>query len=916
MALNNIQVFLPLILNYKESNTVTSATLYFPHRINSTSMSNISPQYNPASVESKWYDHWIEKNYFHSEPDEREPYSIVIPPPNVTGVLHMGHMLNNTIQDILIRKARLEGKNACWVPGTDHASIATEAKVVKMLREKGIKKSDLTREEFLEHAFAWKEEYGGIILKQLRKLGASCDWERTSFTMDEPRSEHVTKAFVDLYNSGKLYRGLRMINWDPEAQTVLSNEEVLYEDETTQLCHVKYMVEGSDEFVIIATTRPETIMADAAVAVHPDDERYAHLKGKNVIVPIVNRVVPIIFDDYVDIEFGTGALKITPAHDPNDYEIGKKHGLEVIDLLNDNGTLNENAQVHIGVDREVARKLIRKDLKASGDLIKAENYNHSVGRSERTKAVVEPKLSLQWYVDMPGLAKPALDAVMTDEVEFFPKNQKNTYSHWMTNIRDWCISRQLWWGHRIPAWYYGEDVFVASTAEEALEQARTKTGNADLQLTDLRQDEDALDTWFSSWLWPISVFDGWRNQEELDYYYPTSVLVTGWDIIFLWVARMVMAGYEWEGKRPFDHVYFTGMVRDQKRRKMSKSLGNSPDALGLIEEFGADGVRFGMLSSSPAGGDLLFDDKLCMQGRNFSNKLWNALRLIDGWEEDKSKKANDIALLAAKWIDQKLNAVLLEIEQNFKEYRLSEALTTLYSFVWNDYCSWYLEMIKPPYGQKISPEVKLGAKEVFSKICTVLHPFMPFITEEIWHVLKERAEGEDCVVSTYPTPVSPDVDFLKSIEQSKDIISNVRDIRNKNGIKMREALELYAIESDRMKTLLSSEGIKAMVEKLAVLKSINITADDKIAGASFISGTESFIVGLDQEIDVAAELEAAETELARQKGFVMGIGKKLSNERFVNNAPEQVVAMERKKQADGEERIRILTEEIDRLKGM
>ena len=879
-------------------------------------MSDISPRFNPAEIETKWYDHWMEKNYFHSEPDEREAYSIVIPPPNVTGVLHMGHMLNNTIQDILIRKARLEGKNACWVPGTDHASIATEAKVVKMLREKGIKKSDLTREEFLEHAFAWKEEYGGIILKQLRKLGASCDWERTSFTMDEPRSEHVIKAFVDLYNRGKLYRGLRMVNWDPEAQTVLSNEEVLYEDEVTQLCHVKYMVEGSDEYIVIATTRPETIMADAAVAVHPDDERYAHLKGKKVIVPIVNRAVPIIYDDYVDMEFGTGALKITPAHDPNDYEIGKKHGLEVIDLLNDDGTLNENAQVHVGTDREVARKLVRKDLKASGDLVKAENYNHSVGRSERTRSVVEPKLSLQWYVDMPGIAKPALDAVMTDEVEFFPKNQKNTYSHWMTNIRDWCISRQLWWGHRIPAWYHGEEVYVAATAEEALSQAKEKTGNTALTLADLKQDEDALDTWFSSWLWPISVFDGWRNKEELDYYYPTSVLVTGWDIIFLWVARMVMAGYEWEGKRPFDHVYFTGMVRDQKRRKMSKSLGNSPDALGLIEQFGADGVRFGMLSSSPAGGDLLFDDKLCEQGRNFSNKLWNAMRLVDGWEEDSNKAPNAVDELAASWLVNKFDQVLTDIEQNFKEYRLSEALTTLYSFVWNDYCSWYLEMIKPPYGEKVSPAVKTQAKEFMSKICTVLHPFMPFITEEMWHILKDRADGEDCVVSTYPTAGKADAALIKTVEQAKDIISNIRDIRNKNGIKMKEELHLHAIDSDRMQALMGTAGMKAMLTKLAILKDIEITADDKISGASFISGTESFIVGLNQEIDVAAELEAAQTELDRQRGFVAGIGKKLSNERFVNNAPEQVVAMERKKMADGEERIRILTEEIARLRSL
>ncbi len=875
---------------------------------------SISSRYNPTEIEGKWYEHWLEKDYFHSEPDDREPYSIVIPPPNITGVLHMGHMLNITIQDILIRKARLEGKNACWVPGTDHASIATEAKVVKMLREKGIKKSDLTRDEFLEHAFKWKDEYGGIILNQLKKLGASCDWERTAFTMDEVRSEHVIKAFVDLYNKGKLYRGLRMVNWDPEAQTVLSNEEVIHEDEMSQLYFVKYQVEGTEEFLTIATTRPETIMADTAVAVNPSDERFAHLKGKNIIVPIVNRVVPIIFDDYVDVEFGTGALKVTPAHDVNDYEIGKRHDLEVIDLLNDDGTLNENAQVHIGVDREKARKLIKKDLKELGVLVKTENYNHSVGRSERTKAVVEPKLSLQWYVDMPDIAKPALDAVMSDEVEFFPKNQKNTYKHWMNNIRDWCISRQLWWGHRIPAWYLGEDVFVAYTAEEALTQAQEKTGNSELTIDDMRHDEDVLDTWFSSWLWPIAVFNGWDDPKELEYYYPTSVLVTGWDIIFLWVARMVMAGYEWQGERPFKDVYFTGMVRDQQRRKMSKSLGNSPDALGLIEKFGADGVRFGMLSSSPAGGDLLFDEKLCEQGRNFSNKLWNALRLIDGWEVDNKIESNEVDALASDWIDHKLNQVLAEIDGNFKEYRLSEALTTLYSFIWNDFCSWYLEMIKPPYGEKISPGVKANAKRVFSKLCTVLHPFMPFITEEIWHMLETRGHGEDCVISKYPEVEPCDKHLIKIVEQAKDIISNIRDIRNKNGIKMKDGLELFAMDSERMQSLMSSKGVKGMVVKLGVLSHIEITSDDEVVGASFISGTESFIVGLNQEIDVEKEIEEKEADLKYQAGFVMSVEKKLSNERFVNNAPEQVVAMEKKKLADGQERMRILKEEIARLR--
>jgi valyl-tRNA synthetase len=876
----------------------------------------ISKKYTPSEIEGKWYDHWMEKNYFHSEPDEREAYSIVIPPPNVTGVLHMGHMLNNTIQDILIRKARLDGKNACWVPGTDHASIATEAKVVKLLREKGIKKSDLTREEFLEHAFAWKEEYGGKILMQLRRLGASCDWERTAFTMDEIRSEGVLKAFVDLYNKGKLYKGLRMVNWDPDAQTVLSNEEVIHGDETTELFHVKYQVEGTGDYITIATTRPETIMGDSAIAVHPDDPRYTAMKGKKVIVPMVNRVIPIIFDDYVDMEFGTGALKVTPAHDVNDYEIGKRHNLEVIDVINDNGTISEAAQVFVGEDRFKARKSAKKELDRLGNLVSSENYNHSVGRSERTNAVVEPKLSQQWYVNMESIVKPALDSVMTDEVEFFPKNQKNTYKHWMENIRDWCISRQLWWGHRIPAWYLGEDTFVAMNADEALAQAKAKTGNADLKIEDLRQDEDALDTWFSSWLWPITLFDGFNSREELDYYYPTSVLVTGWDIIFLWVARMVMAGYEWEGKRPFDHVYFTGMVRDQKRRKMSKSLGNSPDAIGLIDKYGADGVRFGMLSSSPAGGDLLFDEKLCDQGSKFSMKLWSAMGLLKNLKIDDTKKSNEVDLLAAKWLTHKMNAVVSEVEQNFKEYRLSEALTTLYSFVWNDFCSWYLEMIKPPYGEGISADTRNKALDIYEQICIILHPFMPFITEEIWHLLKERAEGDDCIVSSYPEASEFDASYLKIIDQAKDVISNIRDIRNKNGLKMKEELDLFAIKSDSMQALLSTDGVTDMIVKLGNLKGITITDDENVNGASFISSTEKFIVGMEQNLDIDAEIEEKEKELEYQIGFVGSIDKKLSNERFVNNAPEAVVANERKKKADGEARIKILTEELERLRGM
>ncbi|MEM9547984.1 MAG: valine--tRNA ligase [Bacteroidota bacterium] len=874
----------------------------------------ISTRYTPKEIEEKWYSHWMEKNYFHSEPNEKEAYSIVIPPPNVTGVLHMGHMLNNTIQDILIRKARLDGKNACWVPGTDHASIATEAKVVRMLREKGIKKSDLTREEFLEHAWAWKEEYGGKILMQLRKLGASCDWDRTSFTMDEIRSEAVYQAFVDLYNNGKLYRGLRMVNWDPDAQTVLSNEEVLHEEETTQLFHVRYQVEGSNEYITIATTRPETIMGDSAIAVHPDDPRYTHMKGKNAIVPMVNRVIPIVFDSYVDMEFGTGALKITPAHDVNDYEIGKRHNLEVIDVINDDGTISEAGQVFVGEDRFVARKMAKKKLEESGHLVGLEDYTHSVGRSERTKSVVEPKLSLQWYVDMKALAEPALEAVITDEVEFFPKNQKNLYRHWMENIRDWCISRQLWWGHRIPAWYYGEEVFVAKNEEEALTQAKEKLGNPDLTVDDLNQDEDVLDTWFSSWLWPISLFDGFNTKEEMDYYYPTSVLVTGWDIIFLWVARMIMAGYEWENKRPFDHVYFTGMVRDKQRRKMSKSLGNSPDALALIDQYGADGVRFGMLSSSPAGGDLLFDEKLCEQGSKFSNKLWNALRLLEGLEIDENKTSNKVDDFAAQWFENKLNAVLVELESNFKEYRLSEALTTLYSFIWNDFCSWYLEMIKPPYGEGIARSVKIQAKGFYEKICVVLHPFMPFITEEIWHILADRSEGEDCIVSTYPKANALDQDTISVVEQAKDIISNIRDIRAKNGLSKIEQLELVAINSERMDAFLGKSGVQEMIKKVGVLKEIRRTDNDDVSGASFISGTEKFVVVFEKKIDVAAELTKLEKDLEYQKGFVGSIQKKLSNERFVNNAPEAVVNNERKKLADGEERIKIIEEEMEKLK--
>ncbi|HOY13278.1 MAG TPA: valine--tRNA ligase, partial [Saprospiraceae bacterium] len=677
-------------------------------------MSELSSRFDPSEIESKWYQHWLDQKYFESTPDERKAYSIVIPPPNVTGVLHMGHMLNNTIQDILIRRARQQGFNACWVPGTDHASIATEAKVVKMLREKGIKKSDLSREAFLDYAWQWKEEYGGIILKQLQKLGASCDWSKTSFTMDAVRSKGVLEVFVDLYNKGKLYRKERMVNWDPEAKTVLSNEEVIYGLEQSKLYKVKYQIEGTSDFITVATTRPETIPGDTALAVHPEDERYTHLKGKRVMVPLINRSVPIIFDEYVDREFGTGALKVTPAHDVNDFDLGEKHNLEVINVFNPDGTMSEAAKIYVGEDRFKVRKAFSKDLEEAGLLAEVQDYQNNVGRSERTNAIIEPRLSLQWYVDMKAICAPALQAVMEDDVEFFPKNQKNIYKHWMENIKDWCISRQLWWGHRIPAWFYGEEIFVATTAEEALAKAKAKY--PDISLDDLKQDEDVLDTWFSSWLWPITVFNGFDDPKSLAYYYPTSVLVTGWDIIFLWVARMIMAGFEWTGKKPFDHVYFTGMVRDKQRRKMSKSLGNSPDALKLISDFGADGVRFGMLSCSPAGGDLLFDEKLCEQGRNFNNKLWNALRLIKGWEINDQKPASEADLLAISWIENKFAKLTSEIDGHFKEYRLSEALMTTYSFVWDDFCSWYLEMVKPEFGQAISKETCDATIAMFTKI--------------------------------------------------------------------------------------------------------------------------------------------------------------------------------------------------------
>ena len=906
-------------------------------------MTDLSTRYSPQEIEQKWYQHWMDRKYFHSVPDEREPYTIVIPPPNVTGVLHMGHMLNNTIQDILIRKARLDGKNACWVPGTDHASIATEAKVVGMLRERGIKKSEIGRDEFFKYAFEWKDKYGGIILEQLKKLGASCDWDRTRFTMEDSLSRAVIRVFNDLHQKGWIYRGKRMTNWDPEALTVLSNEEVLYSEENSRLYYVRYRVEGTeDEWVTIATVRPETILGDTAIAVHPDDERYAHLKGKRVIVPLINRSIPIIFDDYVDREFGTGALKITPAHDVNDYDIGMAHGLEVIDVLNDNGTMSEAAQLYIGDDRFVARKKTIADLEAQGNLVKIEDYRNKVGRSERTNAIVEPRLTLQWFLDMREFAKIALHAVKSGEVRFFPEHFYNMFQSWLKedNIRDWCISRQLWWGQRIPAWYYGEEVFVAMNAEEALQQARAKTGKANLAIEDLRQDEDVVDTWFSSWLWPISVFDGFEDQNELRYYYPTNVLVTGWDIMFFWVARMIMVGYEWapqllgeafvkeKGAMPFYDVYFTGMVRDNKRRKMSKSLGNSPDALELINNYGADSVRFGMLSSASAGNDIIFDapfdpetkmvrneSKMCEQGRNFCNKMWNALRLVKGWEVGEMHEGKDYQAmhdLAIDWLENKFNQVLTTLENNFHTYRLSDSLIALYTFIWDDFCSWYLEMIKPEDGV-IDAGTKEETLSLFERMMTVLHPFMPFITEELWHQLRDRNAGDDCVVSSYPKAASYDEEMIGLVEKAKDLIAKVREIRNNNALKARDPLRLFVEDSPSARQLFNLPGLKEMVMKMAFLSELEYSTGEVANTLSILSGTEKYHLEVPMTIDVEAEREKIQQELEYYRGFVASVEKKLSNERFVSGAPEAVVEKERQKMADGQAKIKILEESLANL---
>ena len=873
-------------------------------------MNELATKYNPADVEEKWYAYWLKNGLFKSKPDGREPYTVVIPPPNVTGILHMGHMLNNTIQDILVRRARMEGKNACWVPGTDHASIATEAKVVNKLAAQGIKKSDLSREEFLKYAWEWKEEHGGIILKQLQKLGASCDWDRTAFTMDEIRSESVLKVFVDLYNKGLIYRGVRMVNWDPKALTALSDEEVIYKDEHSKLYYLRYFIEGEDKYIIVATTRPETILGDTAVCVNPNDPRYSFLKGKKVIIPLVNRVVPIIMDDYVDIEFGTGCLKVTPAHDVNDYMLGEKYNLPSIDIFNDNGTISEAGGLYVGMDRFDVRKQIAKDLQEAGLLEKVEDYDNKVGYSERTNVVIEPKLSMQWFVKMDKLAAPALDAVMKDEIKFHPDKFKNIYRHWMENIKDWCISRQLWWGHRIPAYYLPQSGFVvAATPEEALKLAREKSGKADLQMSDLRQDEDCLDTWFSSWLWPISLFDGINNpgNEEINYYYPTTDLVTAPDIIFFWVARMIMAGYEYEHKLPFRNVYFTGIVRDKIGRKMSKSLGNSPDALELIKNYGADGVRMGLMLAAPAGNDILYDDALCEQGRNFNNKIWNAFRLVKGWNVDETLPQPQTAAIAVEWFDAQLNRTLEEVKDLFGKYRLSEALMAIYKLFWDEFSSWYLEMVKPAYQQPIDRKTYDATLRYFDALLRMLHPFMPFITEELWQHLYDRKEGESIMTARMPEPQPVDMEIFNRFETTILVVAGIRTIRLQKGISNKEQLTLQIIGAHDH----SNDCILTKMTNLATIETIE---EKDPAAASFRVHATEYAIPMSNAIDVEAELKKLEAELKYAQGFLKTVMGKLGNERFVQNAPEAVVAMERKKKADAEEKIKSLEESIAALK--
>ena len=892
-------------------------------------MSEITSTYSPDEVEGKWYEYWLRHDLFKSTPDEREPYTIVIPPPNVTGVLHMGHMLNNTIQDILIRRARMEGKNALWVPGTDHASIATETKVVKKLADEGIKKSDLTREQFLEHAWEWTHKHGGIILEQLKKLGASCDWSRTAFTMDEKRSESVTKVFCDLYDKGLIYRGLRMVHWDPKNKTALSDDEVYYQEEKSKLYYLRYYVANDDlsgetgeegeivhrdeqgrRYAVVATTRPETIMGDTAMCINPKDPKNQWLKGKRVIVPLVGREVPVIEDRYVDIEFGTGCLKVTPAHDENDYMLGQTHNLETIDIFNADGTVNEVAGMYVGMDRFDVREQICKDLQAAGLMEKIEDYTNKVGCSERTHVPIEPRLSLQWFIDMKHFAEIALPPVMNDEIKFIPAKYKSTYKNWLENIKDWCISRQLWWGHRIPAYFYGEgenDFVVAPTIEEALEKAKAKTGNTAMTSDDLRQDDEALDTWFSSWLWPISLFDGINNpdNEEIKYYYPTNDLVTGPDIIFFWVARMIMAGYEYQKAMPFRNVYFTGIVRDKLGRKMSKSLGNSPDPIELMERFGADGVRMGLMLAAPAGNDILYDDALCEQGRNFNNKIWNAFRLVKGWEVADIEQP-EYATVAIKWFDAQLNSVLAEVKDLFGKFRLNEALMAVYKLFWDEFSSWYLEMVKPAYQQPIDRATYDATLRFFDVLLRLLHPFMPFITEELWQHISERAEGESIMYARVPEAGAVDADALAHMAEAKEIISGIRTVRLQKNIPNRNALSLQVVGS-------FANACRAIIVKLANIDAINEVSEKDATAASFLVGTTEYAVPLGSNINVEEELAKLNADLKYYQGFLASVEKKLGNERFVNNAPEAVVNAERKKKADAESKIATLKESIAAL---
>ena len=875
----------------------------------------LASKYDPQSVESKWYQYWLDNKMFSSKPDGREPYTVVIPPPNVTGVLHMGHMLNNTIQDILVRRARMDGKNACWVPGTDHASIATEAKVVNKLAQEGISKKDITRDEFLKHAWDWTHEHGGIILKQLRKLGASCDWDRTAFTMDETRSKGVIKVFCDLYNKGLIYRGVRMVNWDPKAQTALSDEEVIYKEEHSKLYYLRYMVvEDPGKYAVVATTRPETIMGDTAMCINPNDPKNHWLRGKHVIVPLVGRQIPVIEDDYVDIEFGTGCLKVTPAHDINDHALGLKHNLETIDIFNDNGTISEAAGLYVGMDRMDVRVKIEQDLKDAGLMEKVEDYTNKVGFSERTNVPIEPKLSTQWFLKMQHFADIALPPVMNDEIKFYPAKYKNTYRHWLENIKDWCISRQLWWGHRIPAYYFTtsdgkRDFVVAETKEEALEKAKAK--NAALTLESLEQDSDCLDTWFSSWLWPISVFDGIEHpdNEEINYYYPTSDLVTGPDIIFFWVARMIMAGYEYRKTMPFRNVYFTGIVRDKLGRKMSKSLGNSPDPLMLIDKYGADGVRMGMMLSAPAGNDILFDESLCEQGRNFNNKIWNAFRLVKGWQTTDAEQP-EINTAAVEWFDAKLRQANAELNDLFHKYRISEALMVVYRLFWDEFSSWYLEMVKPAYGQPIDNATYKATLRFFETLLKMLHPFMPFITEELWQHIYDRKEGESIMRDRLEVaePTDKDATLSAEMENVRQIVSNIRTVRNQKNIPLKDQLELHCIGANNF------EKYACVISKMANLKDIKVVSEKDASAASFMVGTDEFAVPLGDMIDVKAEIERLEAQLKHLEGFLNGVNKKLANEKFVANAPEAVVAMERKKKKDSEEKIAAIKESLKALK--